>query len=330
MHHPKVSIVCAYYNRENHVEESVQSLLDQTYDNFEVIIVNDGSTDATLENLSAFNDARLRIIDQKNTGFTLAIIRAIEESNGEYIAVHGSGDLSDKNRITMQSNILSEKSNVGLVGCFVEDDNNTGDGVYTLRIPNGLPFTETLLKQNIFEHGATMFRRSIYDKVGGYRPFFTYGQDYDLWLRMSVYCDYHNVEEVLYRRYRLADGVSNNVQKLLLQNYLLNFSVYCANEKIKSGRDPLDSIGPLAIFLKTPSKHLSKKIMWIGMNEMIYSDVKQGWDVIKKSINEAFSLKIFIIFIIGLTHKNKLIWALIGLPIFKFIYLRHLKRSGQK
>ena len=326
---PKISIVCAYYNRQDHVTDSVQSLLDQTYDNFEIIIVNDGSTDSTLEKLEQFNDPRLTIVTQKNTGFVGAIIRAVSEAKGDYIAVHGSGDISYPDRISKQAQILSEQANVGVVGCHVEDDSKTGNNVYTLKIPNGLNFNKRLLEHNMFTHGEIMFRKNIYDKVNGYRPFFVYAQDHDLWLRMSEHCDYNIIEEVLYRRFRLDTGVSRNTEKEMLQASLSEFAVYCARQRNNEKQDPLDRIGPQSVFLRTPSERLAIRFIWLAMPHMIAGRHSDGWSIIKRALNEYSSLKVIFIFCIGLTHKQKILWKFIGKPAYKSLYRQHLRRSGQ-
>ena len=329
MYHPKVSIVCAYYNREDYVTDSVQSLLDQNYDNLEIIIINDGSTDSTGKVLEEFNDPRLKIITQDNTGFVGAIIRAVEEATGEYIAVHGSGDISYPDRISKQAQVLNDNEEVGVVGCHVKDDSKTGDDVYTLTIPNGLKFNKQLLKQNLFTHGEVMFRKNIYEKVGGYRPFFTYAQDRDLWLRMSEHCDYRIVEEVLYRRLRLDGGVSTNIQKSLLQAILSDFASHCAKERHRTNTDPLNSIGPQSALLRTPSESLSKKILWIGVGQMIKEEHNIGWTMITKALREYFSIKILLVYCVGAMHKVNILWSLFGLPFYKWLYTKHLQRSGQ-
>lgn len=326
---PKVTIVCAYYNREDYVTESVQSLLDQTYKNLEIIIIDDGSTDNTLENLNIFNDPRLKIITQNNAGFVAAIRRAVDEASGEYIAVHGSGDISLPTRIEKQVQAMQSGENIGVVGCHVEDDSKTGDAKYTLKIENNLNFQKTLMQYNMFTHGEVMFRKALYEQVGGYRPFFIYAQDRDLWLRMSEHCNYQIVEETLYKRMRLSDGISTNLKKSIIQASLSDFSRYCAQERANGSPDPLDKIGPQSIFIKPPSEQLSKKLLWLGMNQMILDNHKDGWPIIQKSLQEHISAKIFLVYVVGLTHKVNAVWGVIGKPIYKNLYKKHLQRSGQ-
>lgn len=326
---PKVTIVCAYYNREDYVTESVQSLLDQTYENLEIIIINDGSTDKTHERLSAFDDPRLKIITQDNAGFVPSIRRAVDEATGEYIAVHGSGDISLPMRIEKQIQAMQSDENIGVVGCYTEDDSKTGNAKYTLKIRNNLNFNKTLMQYNMFTHGEVMFRKAVYDQVGGYRPFFIYAQDRDLWLRMSEHCDYRIVEETLYRRMRLPGGISTNLKKSIIQASLSDFARFCAVERANGNPDPLDKNGPQSIFIKPPSLQLSKKFLWLGMNQMIIDNHKDGWPIIQKSLQENISTKIFLVYVVGLTHKINSLWSIIGKPIYENLYKKHLRRSGQ-
>ena len=330
MSNSKVTIVCTYYNREKNVIESIQSLLDQTYDNIEIIVINDGSTDGTLDQLNTFQDPRLKIITQENQGFINSIRRAIDEASGDFIAIHGSGDISYTERIAKQAEILNKNNNIGVVGCHVLDDTKTGSDTYTLKTENGLNFTKRLLIDNMFTHGEVMFRRDVYYQVGGYRHFFIYAQDHDLWLRMSQHCDYYVVEEVLYRRFRLDTGVSQNTNKLLLQIYLSKFAIECMSQKIITGKDPLDTIGPQSVFLRTPSKKLSYTIAWIGINEMLSGKHLTGINIIKRALNEHCSLKTLGITAIGLSYKHSIFWNNIGKPILNALYQRHLRRIGQK
>ena len=326
---PKVTIVCAYYNREDYVTESVQSLLDQTYENLEIIIINDGSTDKTLERLSAFDDPRLKIITQDNAGFVPSIRRAVDEATGEYIAVHGSGDISLPMRIEKQIQAMQSDKNIGVVGCYTEDDSKTGNAKYTLKIRNNLNFNKTLMQYNMFTHGEVMFRKAVYDQVGGYRPFFIYAQDRDLWLRMSEHCDYRIVEETLYRRMRLSDGVSTNLKKSIIQASLSDFARFCAEERANGHPDPLDTIGPQSAFIKPPSEKLAKELLWIGVSQMLLGNKKAGWDIICQANHEYYSPKIFAVYVVGLTHKIGFLWNTIGSNFYDTLYSNHLDRSGQ-
>ncbi|MGV3240756.1 glycosyltransferase family 2 protein [Streptococcus hyovaginalis] len=97
-----VSIITVYYNREDYISESINSLLNQTYKNIEIIAVDDGSTDKTYEKLKAIDDPRLKVYTQKNKGFVNTLFDEINKYNGGLIAIDGWGNISLPNRIQDQ------------------------------------------------------------------------------------------------------------------------------------------------------------------------------------------------------------------------------------
>lgn len=224
---PKITIITGYYNREEYVDYSIKSLLDQSFTNFELIIFDDCSSDKTYENLKAITKGDDRVVlirHEKNTGFVKGLIKAIEISKGDYIAIHGSGDISHKDRIYKQSLFLDNYPEVQVVGChYINRDpaNNISK-----RTQHSLLHKRTsLFSSNPLSHGEVMFRKSVYSKVGGYRDVFKFSQDKDLWLRMSTHGDIAVIQEVLYERIINFEGVSYKVEKLIEQkkySYLAN------------------------------------------------------------------------------------------------------------
>jgi glycosyltransferase involved in cell wall biosynthesis len=214
---PKISIVCAWYQRADVIDLTLQSVLSQDFDDYEVILVNDGSPDPRVrERIDAHADPRLRVIHQANTGFVDAIRRAIEQSRGDYIAVQGSGDVSHPNRIREQAAILDARPEVGVVGSWFHSVSD--DGARLPRKPNANDTTfETLVRSNVFTHGEVMYRRSVYNDAGGYRSEFKFAQDIDLWLRAIRLCRFATVPMFLYDRYVRGDGVSYDADKRIEQ-----------------------------------------------------------------------------------------------------------------
>lgn len=216
---PKVTIITGYYNRAEYVDYSIQSLLDQTFNNFELIIFDDCSKDETYDRLLEFaqRDDRIVLIrHEKNIGFVRGLINAMTLAKGEYIAIHGSGDISLNNRIYKQNQFLDKNISVQVVGChYVNKDPHNNKKKYTKGQP--LYKRESLFLSNPLSHGEVMFRKSIYEKVGGYRSIFKFSQDKDLWLRMSKYGDIAIIQEILYERIINYEGVSYKVEKLIDQ-----------------------------------------------------------------------------------------------------------------
>lgn len=245
---PLVSIVCGYYNRENYVDESVTSLINQTYPNLEILIFDDCSTDNTYEKLKAFEnkDTRVRIIKHdENKGFVRGLRAAIAMSNGKYIAIHGSGDVSYPTRIEEQVHVLETRKEIGVVGCFVENIYSS-NGANEIRLwkkaVNG-DARELLLEDNPFTHGEVMYRRSIHNQVGGYSDLFIFSQDFDLWCRMSLYCHFYTINHVLYRRYLLADGASVKLDKKILQQTLKEFGIQNHELRLQGKPDLIERYG---------------------------------------------------------------------------------------
>ncbi len=251
---PLVSIISGYYNRENFVDESVASLVNQRFKDVEIIIFDDCSTDGTYDKLKAFEaaDPRVKVIrHQTNKGFVRGMIEAISIARGEFIAVHGSGDLSMPDRIEKQVEALLSKPNVGVVGSFIENirfkKNGETEGQLVKHEFEGNG-QQILLKKNIFSHGEVMYRKSLYHQVGGYRELFKFAQDRDLWCRMSKVCDFYVVPHVLYKRFSLPDGASFLLEKVLVQRVLSEFAIQNHELSLEGVKDLVARYGSQALF----------------------------------------------------------------------------------
>jgi glycosyltransferase involved in cell wall biosynthesis len=215
----KVTVVSAFHNRGDQVVRTVESLLSQDYENLEIVIVDDASTDNTHELLRQYTfDPRVKVItNRENIGFTRSMIVGISSSNGDFVAVQGAGDVSLPNRITEQVSLLDEQPEVGVVGCWYENVVEES-GLVRLRTPAAETATlDSLILENVFSHGEVVFRRNAYEQVGGYRREFQYCQDLDLWLRLIQITNFATVKSVLYKRYVLSTGVSYDPRKAVRQ-----------------------------------------------------------------------------------------------------------------
>ena len=289
---PLVSIICGYYNREQVVLESVLSLMNQSYRNIEIIIFDDCSTDKTYDRLMEVSaeDWRVKIIRHtKNKGFVRGIIEAIEYSSGEYIAIHGSGDLSFPDRIKRQAEVLMKRPEVGVVGCYLENVNISKEVAEVKIVQKELDgdAKELLLVENPFTHGEVMYRRDLYEKVGGYRELFTFTQDFDLWCRLSHHCDFYIVKEILYKRYLLPDGASVKLEKKLLQQMLREFGIQNHELRLKENRDLIDRYGFQSLFYFRYTKRFSNRIFYIAIKSFkIYGNTNPGMNELIKTIAE--------------------------------------------
>lgn len=275
-HKPLVSIISGYYNRVNYVEESIQSLCNQTYDNIEIIIFDDCSTDGTYEKLLEFEnkDSRVKILKHEiNKGFVRGLIEAINTSKGEFIAIHGSGDFSYPTRIEKQVEVLIKNYNIGLIGCIVQNS-MVVNGVENISLfhykihGNAL---SVLKEKNIFTHGEVMFRRSIYDIVGGYREYFYFAQDYDLWTRMAYYCDFFSIDEILYKRFLRSDGATVRPEKRLVQAINTEIIQQNINFIEKNEKDLIDLYGDKAFVKINRISSIGQSNLYSRINEVFHT-----------------------------------------------------------
>jgi glycosyltransferase involved in cell wall biosynthesis len=270
---PKVSVVCAWYNRANYICDTIDSLLNQDFDSFEVVIVNDGSVDPRVkEILDSYDDYRLKIIHQENTGFVSAIKRAIASSEAPYIAIQGAGDISLSCRLRLQSEFLDANLDYGLVGCKRRQSivGGSADGMVTVMGRVGeCSLNELLYGVNPFSHGEVMFRREIYQKVGGYRNFFRFAQDRDLWIRMAPLTRMHVLSNVLYERRGFAeDGIKLNKEKLFLQHALSVFSRQCHHDRVMYGQDFVEKYGEHGGLFRKPSSELANRFAKLSIKSL--------------------------------------------------------------
>ncbi|HYD72416.1 MAG TPA: family 2 glycosyl transferase, partial [Candidatus Binatia bacterium] len=182
----------------------------------------------------------------------------------------GAGDACRPDRLSRQAAVLDNMPNVGAVGCGTENrDARTGDLLSHKVTQLTGPAARMVLTRNPFHHGEIMFRRSLYDAVGGYRDFFVYAQDRDLICRLSQRADFYVIQDVLYTRYaRLAGSVSASPEKLLLQRRLSDFAVYCHAQRLAGRPDPLDQYGPAAALMQPPSPRLARELRAIGLGAL--------------------------------------------------------------
>lgn len=188
------------YNAAEFLHEAVASILTQTYRDFELIVVDDASRDDSLSVLERLNDDRVRIVRHlNNMGAAVSRNDALAMARGEYIAILDADDVSAPTRLARQVAFLDANPSVGLVGCAMYDVIDAGgDVLYTAYLPEtNDAIQRTLLEEWCFVHSSVMFRKTVQEGVGGYRPEFESAEDHDFLLRMLNRCQAHNLPERL-------------------------------------------------------------------------------------------------------------------------------------
>lgn len=226
----QITVITSVYNKGERTRRTIEGILGQTFSDFDYLLVNDESTDETGEICCSYDDPRIIYREQSNRGFTRTMREAVAQVKTPFVAIQGAGDESLPDRLAIQLDFLNQNPDVGFVGCNYS--NRLGDG--SLIRATDLPFLrfkgpESLLERNRVSQGEVMFRVSAYEKAGGYRDFFRYSQDWDLWLRMLKYSDLVRLPENLYARYIDPEtDVTGNPQKTAEQSILGSFAQYLA------------------------------------------------------------------------------------------------------
>ena len=215
----RVSVVMSVYNAAEHLAATLDSILAQTLTDFELIAIDDGSTDGSGAMLDAYaqRDARIRVVHQENRGLTRALIAGCAIARGTYIARHDAGDLSDPERLATQTRILDEAPDAVLVACATQYVGPELEPLWVAR-PREAPnapmhvLRGTELLDGPTHHGSVMFRRDAYERAGGYRAPFAYGQDFDLWYRLAQLGKFAAAPEVLYTARITPDSISGSAR----------------------------------------------------------------------------------------------------------------------
>ena len=201
-----ISIVITCYNYANYVADAIFSALGQTYENFEIIIVNDGSTDNSEEVISRFlDDPRIKYIKQKNAGQANAKNTGIRNAKGDFMAFLDADDMWEPDKLEKQVRLFNNP-NVGVVysrARYIDGNGNPLDFKLQNKYlrPRSGKVTEWLIFDNFVPFSSSVVRRECFEKVGLFDESLKMGIDWDLWLRISVHYEFDYVDEplLLYR-----------------------------------------------------------------------------------------------------------------------------------
>jgi glycosyltransferase involved in cell wall biosynthesis len=196
-----VSILLPVYNGAAYLRDSLDSMLRQSYQDFELIIIDDGSRDESAQIIQSVNDDRIRFYRQENRGLAATLNRAIALSRGEYLARQDQDDMSLPDRLEKQLRYLAAHPQCGLVGTWAEIvSGNEKTGRTHRHAAEDYCLKFDLLFDNPFVHSSVMFRRSAVEGVGMYStdPSRQPPEDYELWSRLSRKWEVANIPEILH------------------------------------------------------------------------------------------------------------------------------------
>jgi glycosyltransferase involved in cell wall biosynthesis len=241
MTHSPILVAIPLYNALPFIEKAIRSMLEQTYSEFKLLIVNDGSTDGSETAARAFKDSRIVVRDQANRGVASVMNTAIAYASDEripYIACMAADDIAMPERLRVQLNFMESHPAAAACGSnsyYIDARTEEIIGSSTV------PVTGALIRWEVFHglrgmiEGASMFRTSALQAVGGFRPYFLQAEDTDIFLRLAERYDLANVPEYLYKIRLNRDGLS-------VKNYRKNVSYHfyaldCSHRRKRGQRE---------------------------------------------------------------------------------------------
>ncbi|MBI2596890.1 glycosyltransferase [Candidatus Daviesbacteria bacterium] len=226
---PLITVLMPAYNMELHIDQAIESILDQTFHNFELIIIDDASSDKTRNIIKAYmkKDARIKmIINKKNLKLAGSLNEGIEKAKTQIIARMDPDDISDPERLITQFKFLKEHPRVAIVGTNIQIINNEGKIISKREYPTtSAELKKIMFRYSPFAHPAIMFRKNIFEEFGGYDETMKVCEDIDLWFKIGSKYEFANIPKILLT-YRLlsTSGTHSNLKTVEILGFKIKFN----------------------------------------------------------------------------------------------------------
>lgn len=328
---PLVSILMPVYNAEKFLREAIESVLNQSYKNFELILINDGSTDNTQKIIDSYHDPRIKKFNQDNMGVSRSLNRGIDLAKGEYIRRHDADDISRPNMLETQVNFLKENPSIDFVSTQIAFMSPNSKISKKYRQPKNHYFgndEHKLVKIEDFNpyspivHGTVLGPTKRFKEMNGYRTEFLTAEDNDLWLRIIEKYNFAVLNTCPYA-VRLSNNSATQMHGSSLNHYR-DLTIEYAKQRAELGSDPImrdEKIQP-------PEK--SKPIHKLAFGKNVRKDLLEyKYKIMIDAKDFKESLRI-ILYSIKDGHLAYETYKLILLPIIPTIvisYLRKIKRD---
>lgn len=287
---PLLSVLLPVYNAEAHLATAVKSILEQTYDNFDFIIINDGSTDNSLNILKNFSekDKRIKLYSRENKGLVHTLNEGLALIQTTFVARMDADDIALPTRFEKQMQYLFKNDDCLLLGTRVIIIDNDGDEICEM----GNYFShdeidEGLLnkKGQLIYHPSVIFRKAIVDQIGGYRHKYPHVEDLDLFLRVSELGKIENLKEPLlkYREHIRKIGYVHHNEQIIEINDVI--------KETHTRRNLAYRETPVSVFVEFNEVDSWKKWAWWALGAKNYNTAKKY--AVKLLIASPFSLSVW-------------------------------------
>jgi len=213
---PQISVIIPAYNASLTIGDTINSVLKQTFSDFELIIINDGSTDSTLQILNSINDPKISVYTIQNSGPSAARNKGIELARGEFISFIDADDLWSEDKLEKQLSLLlndKEYSVAYSLTIYIDED---GKHLHPMTSVNyqGNVYPKIILNNFVGSGSNILVRKSVFYKAGVFNAKLTYGEEWDLLIRLSRICKFAEVKEhqIFYRQNLLS--LSSSIQDM--------------------------------------------------------------------------------------------------------------------
>lgn len=196
---PKITVLLSVYNDEKYIGRAIDSILSQTFRDFELLIIDDSSTDKTRDIILAYKDTRIRLVKtKKKIGITKSLNKGLKIARGNYIARLDSDDISYPDRLKKQMSFLENNKDYAIVGSRTEVIDEDGDHIeYWNQEESAELIFYTLSYRNCLTSSSVMFNKKIVDSLGGYDESCDRAEDFELWYRISRKYRIYTIPEYL-------------------------------------------------------------------------------------------------------------------------------------
>lgn len=328
-----ISVVMPVYNAEKYLDEAIQSILTQTYNNFEFIIINDGSTDKSLEIIEKYKnqDERIILISRENKGLIYSLNEGINKSKGKYIARMDADDISLPERFQKQIIFMEANSEIGVCGTWLEV---FGEGRKTTFWKIPLINKELKLKLIFsvpFAHPSIIMRKEIIDKYGlRYKEQYKNAEDYKFWLDFSKHTKFANISQVLLRyRYletsvsRIADSAVDNSRYKIISSI---FKEILDDLEIINTEEENQLHFIIALNERLEKKYINLNFLNLYLNKLIKANkVKKIFD--ENCFEEYLAKKLLIVIYYKIKNKDFNFLSIVFYKLFWKATIKFIKKG---
>lgn len=309
---PLVTFLTIAYNAEKWIETALQSIINQTYTNLQILIIDDGSEDKTVERISTFGDSRIELHKKNHSGISSSFNFALNRIKGDFVGRLDADDYCDQERIKKQLKFLLENPSYGIVGSNFLLVSESDKQIDKIRNPEKhKDIVEQLPRRCCIWNGSIIMRRKIINQLQGYNEKLAVADDWDFFLRAIGLTKFHNIQEFLTtKRFHPASISFSEIAKKETEEILLSFN----NSLIQNSKD---------------EKEIGKAYFNIGYHFYYKSDFDNSNNYFSEALSRGFNLQYYRYFIFSKYLKG-LIRISRKYKIYKmFNWLRYLDNSNK-